>query len=426
LTILNTEDYLNPNKPAKWLSVIGIGEAGLVELSPLAQGLLDRATLIVGGKRHLAMLDNTNQPTQAQMPWTVQLEDSIASILKYRGTPVCVLASGDPLCYGVGVTLLRYVPIEEMTIIPAPSTFSLACARLGWSLTEVETVSLCGRDPDFLTAILAPSSKLLILSAGAATPQIVADLLMQRGYGDSHMTVLEHLGGERERAIVGIAKSWAKNDVAALNIIAVETQIDQATIPVNRLPGIPDSAYHHDGQLTKREVRAITLAALAPMPGELLWDVGAGCGSIGIEWLRSHPRCRAIAIEQHPHRLQFIADNMSALGTPHLQLVQGKAPVALADLPTPDAIFIGGGVTVPGLFDSCWAALRSGGRLVANTVTVESELQLLQWQQQVGGDLSRIAIQRTQNIGGFLGWKPLIPVTQLVVHKSGDCLETSN
>ncbi len=424
MTILTAGAYPHPNQPEKWLSVIGIGEAGLVELSPLAQGLLDRAALIVGGKRHLAMLANINQTTQAQMAWTVQLEDSIASILKYRGTPVCVLASGDPLCYGVGVTLLRYVPIKEMTVIPAPSTFSLACARLGWSLTEVETVSLCGRDPDFLAAILTPNSKLLILSAGAATPQIVADLLTQRGYGDSQMTVLEHLGGDRERVIVDIARSWAGNDVAALNIIAVETQIDHTTIPINRLPGIPDSAYHHDGQLTKHQVRAITLAALAPMPGELLWDVGAGCGSIGIEWLRSHPRCRAIAIEQHPHRLQFIADNMSTLGTPQLQLVQGKAPAALADLPTPDAIFIGGGVTVPGLFDTCWTALRSGGRLVANAVTVESELQLLQWQQQVGGDLTRIAIQRTQNIGGFLGWKPLIPVTQLVLRKSGNCLET--
>jgi precorrin-6B C5,15-methyltransferase / cobalt-precorrin-6B C5,C15-methyltransferase len=395
------------------LSVIGIGESGLAELSPSARGSIDRAALLVGGQRHLAMLDSS----QLKMVWESSIESSIASILKYRGTPVCILASGDPLWYGIGVTLLRYISIEEMTIIPAPSTFSLACAKLGWSLTAVETLSLCGRSPDFLLAILAPNSQLLILSAGADTPQVVADLLTQRGYGDSQITVLEHLGGERERVILGIARSWSKTDVAALNIIAIECHIDPTTTPLNRLPGLPDSAYHHDGQLTKREVRAITLAALAPMPGELLWDVGAGCGSIGIEWLRSHPRCRAIAIEQHSHRLQFISDNIAALGTPHLQLVQGKAPTALANLPTPDAIFIGGGVTASGLLDSCWTALRSGGRLVANAVTVESELQLLQWQQQVGGELTRIAIQRTQNIGGFLGWKPLIPVTQLVVLK---------
>ena len=402
------------NERKKWLSVIGIGESGLSELSPLARGFVDRASLIVGGKRHLAMLDDSLQP---RLVWTSPIETSIESILTHRGTPVCILASGDPLCYGIGVTLLKYISILEMTIIPAPSTFSLACARLGWSLTDVETISLCGRAPDFLAAILAPDAKLLILSAGADTPQIVADLLTQRGYGDSQITVLEHLGG-RERVISDTARAWSKPDVAALNAIAVECRIDPNTTPLNRLPGLPESAYHHDGQLTKREVRAITLAALAPMPGELLWDVGAGCGSIGIEWLRSHPRCRAIAIEQHSHRLQFIADNMAALGTPHLQLVQGKAPAALTDLPTPDAIFIGGGVTAPGLLATCWTALRSGGRLVANAVTVESELQLLQWHQQVGGELTRIAIQRTQMIGGFLGWKPLIPVTQLVVVKS--------
>ena len=402
------------NERKKWLSVIGIGESGLSELSPLARGFVDRASLIVGGKRHLAMLDDSLQP---RLVWTSPIETSIESILTHRGTPVCILASGDPLCYGIGVTLLKYISILEMTIIPAPSTFSLACARLGWSLTDVETISLCGRAPDFLAAILAPDAKLLILSAGADTPQIVADLLTQRGYGDSQITVLEHLGG-RERVVSDLARAWSKPDVAALNAIAVECRIDPNTTPLNRLPGLPESAYHHDGQLTKREVRAITLAALAPMPGELLWDVGAGCGSIGIEWLRSHPRCRAISIEQHSHRLQFIADNMAALGTPHLQLVQGKAPAALTDLPTPDAIFIGGGVTAPGLLATCWTALRSGGRLVANAVTVETELQLLQWHQQVGGELTRIAIQRTQMIGGFLGWKPLIPVTQLVVVKS--------
>ncbi len=403
-------------KNEKWLSIVGIGEAGLGELSPSARGLIDRSTILVGGHRHLAMLDPNDR--RDRIIWTSPLEKSIEQIINYRGTPLCVLASGDPLCYGIGVTLLRHIPIAEMTIIPSPSTFSLVCARLGWSLAGVETLSLCGRSPDFLTSMLAPGAKLIVLSAGADTPQIVTDLLTQRGYGDSRMMVLEHLGGERERLISDIAKSWTKSDVAALNAIAIECIISADTTPLNRLPGLPDSAYHHDGQLTKREVRAITLAALAPMPGELLWDVGAGCGSIGIEWLRSHPRCRAIAIEQHSHRLQFITDNMAALGTPQLQLIQGKAPAALQDLPTPDAIFIGGGTTSVGLLDTCWAALRSGGRLVANAVTVESELQLLQWHQQVGGELSRIAIQRTQSIGTFLGWNPLIPITQLVVFKN--------
>jgi precorrin-6B C5,15-methyltransferase / cobalt-precorrin-6B C5,C15-methyltransferase len=400
----------------KWLSIIGIGEAGVGDLSQAARELVDRASLIVGGQRHLAMLDP--KIDRVQIVWAAPIEATIDLMLKYRGTPVCVLASGDPLCYGIGVTLLRRISIAEMTIIPAPSTFSLICAKLGWSLTEVETLSLCGRSPDFLAGILAPGAKLALLSADASTPQIVADLLVQRGYGDSRMTVCEHLGGERERSISDIARSWSKTGIAALNAIAIECVVDAGITPINRLAGLPDSAYHHDGQLTKREVRAMTLAALAPLPGELLWDVGAGCGSIGIEWLRSHRLCRAIAIEQHDRRLQFIAANMAALGTPHLQLVQGKAPEALLHLPTPDAIFIGGGTTSEGLIDTCWTALRSGGRLVANAVTVESELQLLQWQQQVGGELTRIAIQRTQPIGNFLGWKPLIPVTQLVAVKS--------
>jgi precorrin-6B C5,15-methyltransferase / cobalt-precorrin-6B C5,C15-methyltransferase len=400
---------------SKWLSIVGIGEGGLGDLSQVARGLVDRSSVIVGGKRHLAMLDPNDD--RRQIVWTSPIEETIDLILNYRGTPICVLASGDPLCYGIGVTLLRYISIAEMTIIPAPSTFSLICARLGWSLTDVETLSLCGRSPDFLAGILAPGAKLAILSADASTPQIVADLLVKRGYGESQMTVFEHLGGERERAFADLARSWAKPDVATLNAIAVECAIAASMTPLNRLAGLPDDAYHHDGQLTKREVRAMTLAALAPMPGELLWDVGAGCGSIGIEWLRSHRRCRAIAIEQHDRRLQFIADNMAALGTPHLQLVQGKAPDALQDLPTPDAIFIGGGTTSEGLLDACWTALRSGGRLVANAVTVESELQLLDWHRQVGGELIRIAIQRTQPIGNFLGWKPLIPVTQLVAVK---------
>ena len=400
---------------SKWLSIVGIGEGGLGDLSQVARGLVDRSSIIVGGKRHLAMLAPNDE--RVQIVWTSPIEETIDLILNYRGTPVCVLASGDPLCYGIGVTLLRYISISEMTILPAPSTFSLICAKLGWSLTDVETLSLCGRSPDFLAGILAPGSQLAILSADASTPQIVADLLVKRGYGGTQMTVFEHLGGERERTLSDIARSWSKTDVAALNAIALECRSDAGMTSLNRLPGLLDGAYHHDGQLTKREVRAITLAALAPMPGELLWDVGAGCGSIGIEWLRSHRLCRAIAIEQHDRRLQFIADNMAALGTPHLQLIQGKAPAALQDLPTPDAIFIGGGTTSEGLLDTCWTALRSGGRLVANAVTVESELQLLDWHRQVGGELTRIAIQRTQPIGNFLGWKPLIPVTQLVVTK---------
>jgi precorrin-6B C5,15-methyltransferase / cobalt-precorrin-6B C5,C15-methyltransferase len=412
----------------KWLSVIGIGEDGLVGLSPIARALIDQAKLIVGGDRHLAMLPPAGfreKRTREYQTWTSPIGASVAEILRHRGQAVCVLASGDPLCYGIGTTLLRQIPIAEMTIVPAPSAFSLACARLGWSLTEVESLSLCGRDPAVLHAVLYPGARLLVLSESGNTPAIVAKLLTERGFGKSQMTVLERMGGTQERRVEGIASGWASSvqasraetDLADLNTIAIFCIADAEARSLSRLAGLPDAAYHHDGQLTKQEVRAITLAALAPLPGQLLWDVGAGCGSIGIEWMRTHVRCHAIAIEQHSDRLSMIANNAIALGTPTLKLVAGEAPVALHALPTPDAIFVGGGLTTENLLESCWQALRSGGRLVANAVTVESEQQVLQWHRQIGGTLTRIAIQRAEPIGNFLGWKAMAPVTQWKVMK---------
>ncbi len=399
----------------KWLSIVGIGEDGLQGLSAIARSLIDQAEVIVGGDRHLAMLPTNDQ--REKITWASPISASVEEIIRRRNQSICVLASGDPMCYGIGVTLTRQIPISEITIIPAPSTFSLACARLGWSLTEVETLSLCGRPSSLLQSYIYPQAKLLILSEGKNTPAIVAELLTKRGYGDSEITVLERMGGTQERIVAGTAASWSATELADLNAIAVNCIADAGVVPLPRLPGLPDDTYHHDGQLTKREVRAITLAALAPTPGELLWDVGAGCGSISIEWMRTHPRCRAIAIEQNSSRLHYIAENATILGTPNLQIIAGKAPHALKDLPTPDAIFIGGGVTAEGLFDTCWEALRPGGRLVANVVTVEGEQTLFQWHQQIGGNLTRIAIQRAEPIGKFLGWRAMAPVTQWIAIK---------
>jgi precorrin-6Y C5,15-methyltransferase (decarboxylating) len=398
----------------KWLSVVGIGEDGLSELSAVARSLVERAEVVFGGKRHLAML--CDEP-QEKISWSVPITASVDEILQRRGKSVCVLASGDPMCFGIGVTLTRKIPVSEMTIIPAPSSFSLACARLGWPLTEVETLSLNGRPIALIQTAIYPQARLLILSQGKETPAIVADILTKRGFGSSKITVLERMGGSEERIISGTAASWAITDLADLNTIAVECNADKGIVPLPRLSGLPDDAYHHDGQLTKREVRAITLSSLAPTPGQLLWDVGAGCGSIGIEWMRSHPRCRAIAIEQNSTRVQYIADNATALGTPELQIIAGSSPIVLKDLPQPDAIFIGGGATTEGVFEVCWEALREGGRLVANAVTIESEQKLLQWHNLVGGELTRIAVQRVAPIGGFLGWKPMVPVTQWMAHK---------
>jgi precorrin-6B C5,15-methyltransferase / cobalt-precorrin-6B C5,C15-methyltransferase len=399
----------------KWLSIVGIGEDGLQGLSAIAHCLIAQAEIIVGGDRHLAMLPTDDQ--RQKIVWTSPINASVDEIIQHRGQSICVLASGDPMCYGIGVTLTRRIPVSEMTIIPAPSTFSLACARLGWSLTEVETLSLNGRPLSLLQSYIYPGARLLILSEGKDTPAIVAQLLTNRGYGSSKITVLERMGGSHERIVEGIAASWSETEIATLNAIAINCTADAGVVSLPRLPGLPDSAYHHDGQLTKQEVRAITLVTLAPTPGGLLWDVGAGCGSISIEWMRSHPRCRAIAIEQSSSRLRYIADNAAALGTPNLQIIEGTAPNALKDLPTPDAIFIGGGVTATGLFDVCWEALRSGGRLVANVVTVEGEQMLFKWHEQVGGNLTRIAIQRAEPIGKFLGWRAMAPVTQWIAVK---------
>ncbi len=397
----------------KWLSVIGIGEDGLPGLSPIARSLLNAADVLVGGDRHLAMLP---PDSRERLSWTSPISDSVTAILSRKGRQVCVLASGDPLCFGIGVTLLRQIPIAEMTIIPAPSTFSLACARLGWSATDVETLSLCSRPPALLNAYLYPNAKLLILSEGRHTPKIVAELLTQRGFGSSTMTVLERLGGPQERLLSRIAATWTEPNLADLNAIAVHCIAEANLRSLSRLPGLPNDAYCHDGQLTKREVRAVTLSTLAPLPGELLWDVGAGCGSISIEWMRSHPHCRAIAIEKF--RTVLIADNAAALGTPNLQILEGSAPAVLRNLPQPDAIFIGGGATAEGLFEACWSALKPGGRLVANVVTVEGEQKLFEWYQQVGGTFTRIGIQRAEPVGKFLGWRSLATVTQWAVIKS--------
>jgi precorrin-6B C5,15-methyltransferase / cobalt-precorrin-6B C5,C15-methyltransferase len=397
----------------KWLTVIGIGEDGLSGLSSAARSLIDSAEILVGGDRHLAMLP---EDSRSQLVWDSPIDETIQKIINYRGKSVCVLASGDPLWFGIGTTLLKRIPIEEISIIPSPSTFSLICTRLGWSLNQVETLSLCGRPAGLLQAYIYPSAKFLILSSGKETPKIVAEMLCDRNFSNSKIHILEHLNGTKERVISTVANQFQNfSEFADLNAIAVECIPNPDAIILSRMSGLPDEAYHHDGQLTKREVRAITLSTLAPNAGELLWDVGAGCGSIAIEWMRSHPRCHAIAIEKS--RTHFIAENAIALGTPNLKIIEGKAPDVLHDLPTPDAIFIGGGATVTDLFETCWENLRSQGRLVANVVTLEGEQKLFQWQQKYGGTLTQISISRAEAIGSFMGWKPMRPVTQWKIIK---------
>jgi precorrin-6Y C5,15-methyltransferase (decarboxylating) len=323
------------------------------------------------------------------------------------GRRVCVLASGDPLLHGIGATLARVLGPERLHVVPHPSSVSLACARMGWAVDGVEVVSAVARPLARVRRVLAPGARVLVLSENAATPAAVAALLVDAGYGGSGMTVLEQLGGPAEHRVDGTAGEWAAPPGDPLNVVAVAC----SGPGLGEVPGLPDDAYDHDGQLTKREVRAVTLAHLAPRPGELLWDVGAGNGSVAIEWLRAHRACRAVAVEIDVARAGRIAANAEALGVPSLQVVRGRAPEALAGLPAPDAVFIGGGITNPGVLDTCWAALGPGGRLVANAVTLEAEAVLVAGRDRCGGDLTRMEVSRAAPLGGFTGWRPAMPVT---------------
>jgi precorrin-6Y C5,15-methyltransferase (decarboxylating) len=399
-----------------WLSVVGVGDDGLDGLSPAARALVETAEVLVGGGRHLAMVP----PGAAErLSWQQPFAASIAAIGKHHGRRVVVLASGDPMWYGAGAMLARHFPREEMTIVPHPGAFSLAAARLGWAIADCALLSLHGRPLDTLRLHLAEGRRALILSEDGATPAAVARLLTDAGWGPSRITVLEHLGGPAEAIGNVTAAEWGERRVADLNAIALECHAAPGAHGLSRLAGLPDDAFEHDGQLTKRELRAATLAALAPVWGEHLWDVGAGCGSIAIEWLRSGEQMSAAAIERDPGRAAVIARNAAALGVPGLQIVSGAAPQALASLTPPDAIFVGGGIGGPNLLPALWQALRPGGRLVANVVSIEGERVLLDWQARHGGSLTRLAASRAEKRGGHHLWRPLIAVTQLAASKPG-------
>lgn len=397
-----------------WLNVIGIGEDGIDGVAPMLRGLIERAELIVGGDRHLAMLPD--MPAR-KITWASPLRLTVEEVLGWRGKPVVVLATGDPMHYGIGVTFAKHVARDEIAIYPHLSAFTLAAARLAWPLSEVDCLTLHGRPPELLAAAIAPGQRLMILSNDGQTPAEVARRLTALGYGDSDIIVLEHMGGPRERVVSCKAADWQDQPTADFNTVAVTCKAVPGTRLLHRGFGLPDDAFLHDGKLTKREIRAATLAALQPMPGQLLWDVGAGSGSVAIEWLRQHRTANAVAIESDPERQRMIEQNALNLGVPQLKLVAGWAPAIFAGLKQPDAIFIGGGLSEAGLVDAAWHALKPGGRLVANAVTLEGEAALLAAWQKFAGDLSRIAVSRASPIGPYHGWKPLMPITQWSVCK---------
>jgi precorrin-6B C5,15-methyltransferase / cobalt-precorrin-6B C5,C15-methyltransferase len=398
----------------RWLAIVGIGEDGLDGLSPAARRLVAQAEMLVGGARHLALAGSTAAQT---VTWPSPIEAAIPRILAHRGKPTCVLASGDPFFFGVGALLMRHFPASEMICLPAPSAFSLAAARLGWSLQDCACVSLHGRALEAIYPHLQPRARILALAWDEATAGKLARQLSTRGMGASVLTVCEAMGGPNERLRAVVARDFALSDIADLNTIAVEIAVEPGAKIIPRASGLPDDWFEHDGQLTKREIRAITLAALAPNRGELLWDIGAGSGSVAIEWMLCDPANRAIAIEANGERAARIARNALNLGTPGLGVVEGRAPQSLAGLARPDAIFIGGGASAPDLLDEALAALAPGGRLVVNAVTLEGQAELTARYNRLGGDLAQIQIARADTIGRFHGWRAAMPVVQWRVEK---------
>lgn len=392
----------------RWLSIVGIGEDGLDGLSATARGLIARADLVIGGRRQLAL---AGALVKVPMPWPSPLMNAIPHILAQRGRPVCILATGDPFSYGIGATLSAHVAADEILCLPAPSAFSLAAARLCWPLQTTACLSVHGRPLELLVPHLQPGARILALSWDERTPDAIAALLVARGMGSSRLTVLERMGGPGERVRSCDAKDARFADCDALNCIALEVVAERGARVVPLAQGLADDLFEHQGQITKREVRAVTMSSLAPLRGELLWDIGAGSGSIGIEWMLAHPENRAIAIEPRADRVALIGRNAAALGVPDLQVVEGAAPEALQNLPVPDAIFVGGGVD-DGALAGAMAVLAPGGRLVVNAVTLETEAVLMAQYQAHGGRLTRIEISHVEPLGSLSGWRPTRPVTQ--------------
>ncbi|QFY63703.1 precorrin-6y C5,15-methyltransferase (decarboxylating) subunit CbiE (plasmid) [Rhizobium grahamii] len=396
--------------PGRWLTIIGIGEDGLAGLGEQAKHLISAAPVVYGGARHHALMAPLVKGQQ--LDWASPFERSVEEIVARRGTPVVVLASGDPFLYGVGATLSRHVSADEILTIPAPSSFSLAASRLGWALQDVASISLHGRPIELLYPHLHPGRRIIALTSDAATPAQLVALLCKQGFAESKIHVLEALGGSGERIRQQQAEYFNLDDIDPLNVCALEIAGAADARVIGFASGLDDRFFDHDGQLTKREHRAITLSALSPRYGELLWDIGSGSGSIAIEWMLQHHSLKAIAIEQSVERAQRIARNATNLGVPTLAVVEGRAPEALEGLPCPDVIFVGGGGSEDGVIDAALAALKPGGRIVANGVTLEMEAKIMALHAAVGGSMTRIEISRVTAIGQMTGWRPAMPVTQ--------------
>lgn len=387
--------------------VLGLGADGWDGLPERLQAVVLAAEVVLGGRRHLDLLPEVQE--QVREPWPSPLREGLDSLLtSFTGRRVVALASGDPLVSGIGTTLVDLLGADRVRIEPAVSSVALARARLGWPAESHAVVSAVGRDAHLVLRELAPGRRVIVLSGDEETPGRVAALLSDHGYGASRMTVLGDLGSAAESKVSGRASGWDA-DVARLNLVALELE---GPVVGSWTGALPDTAFEHDGQLTKRDLRASALARLAPQPDQLLWDVGAGAGSVGIEWMRAHPGCHAVAVEADPHRAARIGRNAASLGVPGLRVVAGTAPDALVGLPAPDAVFLGGGATRPGIVTACLDALPLGGRLVVHGVTLETETLLATQYAERGGELTRIAVEHAEPIGSFTGWVPSRAVSQ--------------
>jgi precorrin-6B C5,15-methyltransferase / cobalt-precorrin-6B C5,C15-methyltransferase len=393
----------------RWLAIVGIGEDGLEGLTPAARRLVAQAAFIVGGKRHLALAGPLKAET---MIWPSPIENVLDAIEAHRGRSVCVLASGDPFFFGVGAMLMRRFTADEITSIPAPSAFALVASRIGWSQQDCALLTLHGRPLEAIIPYLQGGARILVLSWDDATPAKLAALLTQRGMGRSKLTVCEAMGGPSERIRTTGAQHFALDNVSALNTIAFEVISEHGARVLPRTVGLPDGWFEHDGQITKREIRAMILSSLAPRRGELLWDVGSGSGSVAIEWMLADPTNKAVAIEACDDRAKRIARNALSFGVPSLSVVTGEAPQVFADLAAPDAIFIGGGASAPGMIERALGALAPGGRLVINAVTLETQAACVDWRTRWGGELAQIAIAHAEPVGRYSGWRAAMPIVQ--------------
>jgi precorrin-6B C5,15-methyltransferase / cobalt-precorrin-6B C5,C15-methyltransferase len=397
-----------------WLTIVGIGEDGWDGLSAKSRHAIQSAEHVIGSTRTLSMLP---EGKAKHHEWPQPFSAIVDNIKLMRDQPTVMLATGDPMNYGVARKIFEIIPREEVEVLPNLSAFTLAAAHKGWSLPDCDCLTIHGRPVNNLEIFVAPDAKLLVLTQDETSIAEACNRLVARGFGGSEVTVLENLGGRHEKATTFKASTPPSQSWSALNTLAIHCVASPGAKIWSRIAGLPDEAFEHDGQMTKREVRAATLAALAPAPDQILWDIGAGCGSIAIEWCRSTRGCSAFAVEPNPERRAMIARNAEQLGAPKLWIFNGTAPDAYAGLPQPDAIFIGGGVSDEGVFDGAWAKLKTGGNLVANTVTLEGDAKLIELQKQHGGDLVRMDVSTLTNVGEMRALRPRMSVLQWRVTK---------